>query len=59
MPLICEFFGIKISMFWNEHIPPHFQAGYGDFRVLISISDAAVIKGALPLKAVETGFSRV
>lgn len=44
MPLISEFFGIKILMFWNEH----FQAEYGKEKALISIREAAVLKGGLP-----------
>lgn len=29
MPIICEFFGIKIRMFYNDHEPIHFHAEYG------------------------------
>lgn len=47
MPLICEFMGIKIYMYWAEHLPPHFHAEYGDFKALISIQEAVVIKGSL------------
>ena len=50
MPLISEFFGIKIYMYWNEHFPEHFHAEYGEFKALISINDSAVIKGALPAR---------
>ena len=50
MPLISEFFGIKIYMYWNEHFPEHFLAEYNDFKALISINDAVVIKGTLPVK---------
>ena len=50
MPTISEFFGIKILMYWDEHNPPHFHAEYGDFKAIISIKDAVVIKGALPSK---------
>jgi hypothetical protein len=50
MPLICEFYGIKIFMYWNEHIPPHFHAEYGELNALVSIHDAVVLKGALPSK---------
>lgn len=28
MPVICIFFGIAISMFYNDHEPPHFHAEY-------------------------------
>jgi Domain of unknown function (DUF4160) len=50
MPIISEFFGIKIYMYWNEHSPEHFHAEYGKFSALISITDAVVLKGALPAK---------
>jgi hypothetical protein len=50
MPLICEFWGIKIYMYWDEHLPPHFHAEYGEFKAMISIKDAVVIKGWLPSK---------
>lgn len=29
MPTISMFRGIKISMYWNDHMPPHFHATYG------------------------------
>lgn len=50
MPLVSEFFGIKIYMYWAEHFPMHFHAEYGNLKALISIEDASVIKGALPVK---------
>lgn len=50
MPLISEFFGIKIYMYWAEHNPPHFHAEYGGNTAIISITDAVVIKGLLPVK---------
>ncbi len=48
MPLICEFFGIKIYMYWDEHMPPHFHAEYDGLKALISIKEAVVLKGSLP-----------
>jgi hypothetical protein len=50
MPVISEFFGIKIYMYWNDHLPEHFHAEYGNAKALISITEAVVIKGALPAK---------
>ncbi|PWU19168.1 MAG: DUF4160 domain-containing protein [Bdellovibrio sp.] len=50
MPLVSEFFGIKIYMYWSEHFPEHFHAEYGSFKALVSIKDAVVLKGALPGK---------
>ena len=50
MPVISEFFGIKVYMYWDEHFPEHFHAEYGKFKALVSIQQAVVLKGALPVK---------
>ncbi|HBE78671.1 MAG TPA: DUF4160 domain-containing protein [Firmicutes bacterium] len=50
MPVISEFYGIKIYMFWNEHMPPHFHAEYGDNKILVDIQNGTVIKGVFPFK---------
>lgn len=50
VPLISEFFGIKIYMYWAEHFPMHFHAEYGNSKAIISIEEASVIKGMLPAK---------
>lgn len=48
MPEISTFFGIKITMYWNDHLPPHFHAIYGDYEALVDIQNAVVIRGRLP-----------
>ncbi len=50
MPIVSQFFGIKIYMYWDDHFPEHFHAEYGEFKVIVSIKESAVIKGALPVK---------
>ncbi len=50
MPVVSEFFGIKIYMYWDEHFPMHFHAEYQQFKALVSIEEAAIIKGLLPAK---------
>lgn len=50
MPVISEFYGIKIMMFWNEHMPPHFHAEYGGNKVLVDINNGTVIQGVFPFK---------
>ena len=50
MPLVSEFFGIKIYMYWADHFPMHFHAEYGSLKAIISVEEAAVIKGVLPAK---------
>lgn len=50
MPLVSEFYGIKVYMYWDEHYPRHFHAEYGDYKALVSIDESTVIKGVLPAK---------
>ena len=48
MPEISRFLGIIISMYFDEHNPPHFHARYGDLKVEVAIDTLAVIAGKLP-----------
>lgn len=42
MPEISRFFGIIVRMFYNDHEPPHFHVGYGEFEALIEVNTLAV-----------------
>ena len=55
MPKISRFYGIVIMMFYNDHNPPHFHANYGEYRVVIDISEE-VVKGFMPKRALELVF---
>ncbi|MBF0561742.1 MAG: DUF4160 domain-containing protein [Alphaproteobacteria bacterium] len=48
MPTIAIIDGIKIEMFFNDHVPPHFHATLADHEALISIRTLAVLRGSLP-----------
>lgn len=48
MPEISLFCGIRVTMFYSDHNPPHFHAEYGGFKALIDIQNSCVICGALP-----------
>lgn len=48
MPEISLFFGIRISIFFKDHNPPHIHAQYGDNEAILDIQKASVIKGMLP-----------
>lgn len=37
-------------MYWDEHFPAHFHAEYNEFKALVDINKAAIIKGVLPVK---------
>lgn len=47
MPEICRFLGIIITMYYNEHNPPHFHARYGDQSAEIAIETLSIIAGKL------------
>ncbi|MBR0399272.1 MAG: DUF4160 domain-containing protein [Mogibacterium sp.] len=55
MPIISRFNGIVIRMYFqqSEHNPPHVHAYYGNSVAAISISDAKILEGSLPPKALD------
>ena len=48
MPRISMFFGIVISMNWDDHWPPHFHVRDADFKASISIDTLEMLRGRLP-----------
>ena len=50
MPEISLFYGIRITMNWDEHNPPHFHVEYAEFNASIDIQRSQIIRGALPNK---------
>jgi hypothetical protein len=48
MPEISRFFGIVIKMYFNDHMPPHFHAEYGEHIAELSIDTLEVLRGYLP-----------
>ena len=50
MPTVSLFYGIKITMNWDEHNPPHFHVEYAEFEATILIQDCIVDRGYLPNK---------
>ena len=51
MPQISRFFGIIISMYFDDHNPPHLHAQYGDAECLVNILNLTVIEGKIPSRA--------
>ena len=50
MPEVSLFYGIKITMYYEDHNPPHFHAEYNGNNALIDIENATVLAGIFPLK---------
>lgn len=48
MPVIALFLGIKITMYYDEHNPPHFHAEYAGRSASVDIQNGYVTRGALP-----------
>jgi hypothetical protein len=47
VPEISRFFGIIITMYYNDHTPPHFHVRYGHQKALIAIETLSVLAGTL------------
>ena len=50
MPEICRFLGIIITMYFDEHNPPHFHVRYNDYRASMEIKTLNIIAGLVPAK---------
>ena len=48
MPEISVFYGIRVTMYYDDHNPPHFHVEYAENKAIIDIGSASVIKGAIP-----------
>lgn len=48
MPEVSRFFGLVISMFYNDHRPAHFHARYGEHKALVGIESLTLLRGSLP-----------
>ena len=51
MPRISQFFGVLIYMYYNDHLPPHFHAEYGEFEAVYEIDTLDILRGQLPRRA--------
>jgi hypothetical protein len=50
MPRISSFHGVDIYIYFNDHLPPHFHAYYGDDEALITFNPPQLLRGRLPRK---------
>lgn len=52
MPVVSRFYGITIKMYFNDHLPPHFHAIYGEFNGIFSIDNLTMLEGDLPTRSI-------
>jgi len=50
MPVVSRFLGIIISFYWNDHLPPHYHARYGEYEITIEI-ETGIVTGTFPKRA--------
>jgi hypothetical protein len=48
MPTIVEIEGAKVSIYGDDHNPPHFHIRFGGQECQVRISDLAVMQGKMP-----------
>ncbi|WP_297598037.1 DUF4160 domain-containing protein [uncultured Cetobacterium sp.] len=53
MPVIATFNEITIKMFFNDKLPPHFHALYGNSNALFDLNSLELIEGDLPDEIVD------
>jgi len=53
MPVIARFYGIVIKMYFNDHLPPHLHAIYGEYNGVFDLNTMEMIEGDLPGRAVK------
>lgn len=49
MPTLSMFYGIIISMYFDDHNPPHFHASYQDDEAIFAL-DGTLLSGEMPSK---------
>ncbi|MBD2384621.1 DUF4160 domain-containing protein [Cylindrospermum sp. FACHB-282] len=47
MPEISRFFGIIITIYYNDHPPPHFHVRYNQQKAIVSIQTLEILEGKL------------
>lgn len=47
MPEISRFLGIIITMYYNDHPPPHFHVRYNQQKAIIDIETLSILEGKI------------
>ena len=52
MPEMCRFLGIVVSMWYEDHAPPHFHARYGGQEARFALEPVRLFEGRLPPRVI-------
>lgn len=50
MPTLKSLDGVKVEMFFHDHLPPHVHVSYNEYEELIEIRSLDTYEGELPRK---------
>ncbi len=53
MPEVSGFLGIIIRFYYNEHLPPHFHAEYGEHQAQFVIGSHTLLRGSLASRVLD------
>jgi Domain of unknown function (DUF4160) len=45
VPEISRFLGVSVTMYYDDHEPPHFHVRYGEHRAIIDIETMRLVDG--------------
>ena len=48
MPEIGRFLGMVVTMYFEDHPPPHCRVCYGDHRAIVAIDTLKILAGTSP-----------
>jgi hypothetical protein len=51
VPRISAFYGIVITMYYDDHEPPHFHARHGGYEAAILVAGGRRLAGVFPARA--------
>jgi Domain of unknown function (DUF4160) len=51
-PKLNEFYGIRVYMYYDDHLPPHIHAEYQGFEASVDFQRYEILSGKLPRRAV-------
>jgi hypothetical protein len=51
VPRVCDFYGMQIYIYYDDHEDPHFHALYAGHEVQVRVENRSIMAGRLPPRA--------